>query len=230
MMQRLRVTFARAGDAKYIAHLDMMRFWERAFRRAKLQVARTQGFHPHPRIAVASPLPVGSTGEAELMDVYLDDRVEPLAFYRAVTEALVPGIRVTAVTETPVDAPALQALIRFAEYRVTLDPGTLTCDQVHTAVAALLEATNFPWEHVRDGEARRYDLRAQVAMLAVESCDAESIVLSMRLQCDAGASGRPEQVVRAIGFDAAPAAVHRTLLVLADPPLRPAAPARAARL
>lgn len=228
-MQRLRVTFARAGDAKYIAHLDMMRFWERAFRRAGLQVARTQGFHPHPRIAVASPLPVGSTGEAELMDVYLDDPVEPLAFYRAVTAALVPGIRVSAVAETAVDAPALQALIRFAEYRVTLDPGAMTCAQVAAAVAALLEATTLPWEHVRDGEARRYDLRSQIAALAVASCDAERTVLSMRLQCDAGASGRPEQVVRALGFEAAPAAVHRTLLVLADPPPRPAEATRGGR-
>jgi len=216
-MQRLRVTFSRSGDAKYIAHLDMMRFWERAFRRAGLQVARTQGFHPHPRIVAASPLPVGSTGEAELLDVYLDEPVAPLAFYRSVSAVLVPRIRVVEVVETPLQLPALQALMRFADYRVVLEPLETGCAALRAAVAALLAAASFPWEHVRDGEARRYDLRAQVAALAVEACDADRAVLTMRLRCDAGASGRPEQVVRALGFDSGPAAIHRTRLVLADP-------------
>lgn len=56
-VQRLRITFARGDEMKYITHLDMMRFWERALRRAGLPVAYSEGFSPHPQIAIAAPSP-----------------------------------------------------------------------------------------------------------------------------------------------------------------------------
>ena len=56
---------------KYITHLDMMRFWERALRRADVPLAYSEGFSPHAQISLAAPLAVGTTSEAELMDVFL---------------------------------------------------------------------------------------------------------------------------------------------------------------
>ncbi|MEJ2739412.1 MAG: TIGR03936 family radical SAM-associated protein, partial [Dehalococcoidia bacterium] len=52
-MQRLRVRFGRGDEIKYISHLDLMRFWERAIRRSGLSLAYTEGFNPHPRISLA---------------------------------------------------------------------------------------------------------------------------------------------------------------------------------
>ena len=62
-MQRLRATFSRGERTKYITHLDLMRFWERAFRRARVPIAHSEGFRPHPRFALAAPLPVGVTSD-----------------------------------------------------------------------------------------------------------------------------------------------------------------------
>ena len=70
-LQRLRVTFTRGEEMKYITHLDLMRFWERALRRAELPVAYSEGFSPHAQIALAAPLPVGTTSDCELMDVFM---------------------------------------------------------------------------------------------------------------------------------------------------------------
>ncbi len=56
MPQRLRITYRKDGPAKYVAHLDLMRTWERAIRRATLPLAYSQGFSPHARIAMAAPL------------------------------------------------------------------------------------------------------------------------------------------------------------------------------
>jgi radical SAM-linked protein len=68
-MQRLRLRFSRGARLKYISHLDLIRLWHRAFRRAGLELAYSEGFNPHPRIQIAAPLPLGVTGESELMDV-----------------------------------------------------------------------------------------------------------------------------------------------------------------
>ncbi len=54
--QRLRVTFSRGDELRFITHLDVMRFWERALRRANLPVAYSEGFSPHAQISLAAPL------------------------------------------------------------------------------------------------------------------------------------------------------------------------------
>ena len=59
MVQRLRITFSKLGIARYIGHLDLHRSWERALRRGGVELAYTGGFHPQPRIQLASALPLG---------------------------------------------------------------------------------------------------------------------------------------------------------------------------
>ncbi len=82
-MQRLRTSFSRGEELKFLSHLDLMRLWERAFRRAGISLASSEGFTPHPRISLAAPLSVGTTGQAELMDVIEDniDRHKSIAEY-----------------------------------------------------------------------------------------------------------------------------------------------------
>jgi radical SAM-linked protein len=60
-VQRLRITFAKQGALKFIGHLDLAKTWERILRRAQLALAYTQGFNAHPRLQLASPLPLGFT-------------------------------------------------------------------------------------------------------------------------------------------------------------------------
>ncbi|MFN8557816.1 MAG: TIGR03936 family radical SAM-associated protein [Dehalococcoidia bacterium] len=69
-LQRLRVTFSRGEPLRFISHLDLMRFWERALRRAGLVIAYSEGFSPHPRIALGRCCRSVRRG-GRLMDVYL---------------------------------------------------------------------------------------------------------------------------------------------------------------
>ena len=140
--QRLRVTFTRGDDMKYITHLDMMRFWERALRRADIPVTYSEGFSPHPQIQLASPLAVGTTSACELMDVFLDERMTPRAFIDAVSQQVPPAITVTAARETGLALPSLQADVRAAEYEV--DAPNPDCVDVEAAIATMLAADTHP--------------------------------------------------------------------------------------
>jgi radical SAM-linked protein len=122
--QRLRVTFSRGEPLRFISHLDLMRFWERALRRGGLSVAYSEGFSPHPKLSLGAPLPVGTTGEAELMDVVLAQPVEPEEFLRRVRPQLPPGVAVSDAREAPASLPSIQSQLRAAEYRVVLPEGT----------------------------------------------------------------------------------------------------------
>jgi radical SAM-linked protein len=214
-MQRLRLKFSRGREVKYISHLDLMRFWERALRRAELPLAYSEGFTPHPRISIAAPLPLGVTSEAELMDVFLTRRVSPNFFFRAISAQLPHGIDVTRVEEVLLGAPSLQSQIRYAEYRVEVET-EMKPAEVEAALRSLLQTKHLPWQHSRDTEVRRYDLRALIDSLWLAGWYELGCILGMRLRTDSQGAGRPEQVTKALGFPSYPKSLHRTKLILAE--------------
>jgi len=233
--QRLRVQFTRGDDLKYVTHLDMMRFWERALRRADVPIAYSEGFSPHPQIALAAPLAVGVTSEAELLDVFLDRPMPPAEFRERLTAQLPPAVRIIKVTEVGVNLPSMQAEIKAAEYLVdvaldaptaaaTFDgpgpsnaPPDAPADEtaVRERIARFMASETFPWEHKREDEVRSYDLRAMVHELAVAGASDGRLTLRMLLRNDNAGSGRPEQVALALGLGQ-PLRIHRTRLVLPE--------------
>ena len=120
---RVRITFTKEGALRYLGHLDVVRLWERALRRAKLPLAYTLGFTPHPRLIVAAPLALGVTSEAELMDVYLREALPPETLAARAGAQLPEGCRVVAADALPVEGPAVSALTRWAAYTVLASAG-----------------------------------------------------------------------------------------------------------
>jgi len=211
-MQRLRITFSRAEGVKYISHLDLMRLWERALRRAAIPMAYSQGFSPHPKISMAAPLPIGVTSEGEVMDILLRRRVSPYFFIKAVSEQLPADISILGVEQVSLAAASLQSQVREAEYRVEVetDGGV---EKVEAAVRSFMAKEHIPWQHQRDTGIRRYDLRPLVHRLWLIGWQQSRCTLGMRLRTDSNATGRPEQVTAALGFPQRPISLHRTRLV-----------------
>lgn len=212
-MQRLRVRFSRGEEIKYISHLDIMRLWERAFHRAQIPLAYSEGFSPHPRLSLAVPLAVGVTSEAELMDVFVTKLVSPHWFAGAVSQQLPPGIEVLGVYQIGLGMPSLQSQVRYAEYRVKMET-TEGPKDVKSAVAALLSTEHLPWSHQRDTGRRNYDLRVLIDDIWLLDLSDSGCTMGMRLRCDSSGSGRPEQVALALGFAKYPQSIHRTKLIL----------------
>jgi radical SAM-linked protein len=214
-MQRLRIKFSRGPEIKYISHLDIVRLWQRAFNRAGIQIAFSSGFSPHPRIALAAPLPLGVTSEAELMDIYIIRGVAPQFFVSALNQELPPGMKVEKVYPMASELPSLQAQISHAEYKVEVEIDKGPAD-IQAELAGLLAREHFPWQHMRDTGPHCYDLRALINDLWVASWQPPVGCLGMRLVCGNSGSGRPEQVTAALGFSQRPESIHRTQIILAD--------------
>lgn len=213
MVQRLRITFARVDETSYLSHLELMRLWERAFRRAGWRLAHSQGFNPHPRLSFAAALPVGVAGEAELLDVYLEIPRPPSDAIRELAERMPGGIQVRQVEEVPVDAPAIQRSMVAAEYRAICPEG-LSLGELETAAARLLAAAALPRERAREGRARSYDLRPLIRSLAVVRDPSGRPLVWMELRCDAQGAGRPDELLREMGLEPADCRVIRTRLLM----------------
>ena len=219
-VQRVRIHYGRSGDLQYVAHLDLIRLWERAFRRAGIPAAYSEGHTPRPRLSIASALPIGVTSEAELLDVYLKRRLAPFYFLKLLEPQLPATIQVFDARDVPLDWPSLQSQVRKASYDVVVETDA-DAPSLEQAIRSLLDKETLPWEHRRDQEVRRYDLRELVHDIwLVEPPRNGRATLGMLLKADPKGSGRPEQVTAALGLTAAPVALHRTRLILADPPGR----------
>jgi len=213
-MQRLRITFSRGEAVKYISHLDLMRLWERALRRADIPVSYSQGFNPHPKISLAAPLAIGVSSEGEVMDLWLRRRVSSYFFVKMVSEQLPSGIGILRVEQVALTLPSLQSRMRQAEYRVEVETDK-GAEEVEEVLRSFLAKKHLPWQHIRDTGVRRYDLRPLVHQLWLISCEESQCTLGMRLRSDNTATGRPEQVTAALGFPPRPRSIHRTELIFA---------------
>ncbi|MFQ5826192.1 MAG: TIGR03936 family radical SAM-associated protein [Dehalococcoidia bacterium] len=209
-MQRWRVSFSRGEEVKFISHLDLMRLWERALRRAGVPLAYSQGFSPHPRLSLAAPLALGITSQAELMDLFLTRPVSDRYLVGALRPQLPRGIDILGARPVAPAAPSLPSQVRFTEYRVEVVTDK-SSQEVEMALGSLLSAQSLPWQHSRDTGIRHYDLRALIQDLWLMEKD----LLGMRLRSDSSGSGRPEQVVAALGLPLPPRSIHRTGLILA---------------
>jgi radical SAM-linked protein len=210
-LHRMRVAFASYDPVKYVGHLDMARAWERALRRAQLPLAYSQGFNPQPRIQFAAALPLGFTATAELVDIYLYRELEPAELLARLTPALPPGIRLTGAWPVPREAPSLQAQVCGARYRVEVETGD-TPAAFKARLAAFL-AQSEVWRERRRGKAMaRYDLRPLVRSLEYLGSGhlGESFEVTMR--AEPGATGRPDELLAELGFEAAPRQIVRLAL------------------
>jgi radical SAM-linked protein len=207
---RIRITFEKTAAMRYTGHLDLHRTWERTFRRARLPLAYSLGFHPHPRINLASALPLGFTSLDEVVDVWLESDSPPQAIEEALRPALPPGIVVKRIEEIDPHAPALQTVLEASEYVITLlEP----LADLEARIQGLLAAESL----MRRRRKKDYDLRPLIHTLGTLPEDEEGCSrLAARLSAREGATGRPEDVVEALGADPEAIRVERTKLVFRD--------------
>jgi radical SAM-linked protein len=115
---RIRFQFAKREEVKFISHLNMLNTFTRAFRRAGIPVAYSQGFNPHPKISFGSVLPVGTTSEVEVADIDLEDYMEPEEFVSRANAQLPQGLEILKAQEVSLKAQPLMAQISLASYVV----------------------------------------------------------------------------------------------------------------
>lgn len=210
-MKRVRIKFHKTAAMRFSGHLDLFKTWERTLRRARLPLAYTQGFHPQPRLQLACALPLGFTSECEWIDIWLEADLPVEEIFAALESAQPPGIRIQSIAAVDLHAPALQNQVLAAEYWITL------LEPIHDLEArlqTLLESERLP----RQRRGKEYDLRPLIEALERLPDDEEGRPrLRARLAARPGATGRPEELIAALGLSPTLARYHRVALRLAQP-------------
>lgn len=192
---RLRIRYSVDGPLRYVSHLEQMRIWERAARQAGLPLAYSEGFNPRPRIQIAAALAVGFAADAELLDLWLTQPADAEAVGKALAHALPDGLCISHIEWANPDEPPLPAQVQAAEYGVTVETERAE-KEVRQRIESLLAAESLP----RQRRGRRYDLRPLILRLWLEAICPGETTLGMVLLARQGATGRPEEVLDAMGL------------------------------
>ncbi|MEE8885637.1 MAG: TIGR03936 family radical SAM-associated protein [Eubacteriales bacterium] len=136
---RIRVKFTKAGPLKFIGHLDVMRYFQKALRRAEIPVALSEGFSPHMIMSFAQPLGVGKTSSGEYFDLDLAEGTDFSrdSFLEKLNDEMVPGISVVNAVEIPSDKKNKgMALVAAASYTISFRKGQITFPENFTKVSS----------------------------------------------------------------------------------------------
>ena len=190
-----RLLFEKKGSAVWISHLDLMRLFQRAFKRAALPLKHTQGFNPRPSVSIALPLSVGVDSACELLDFDLDGETVPCdEICRRLNETLVSGVRVLDVYETGRKIRDL-ALLRCKVY--------LEYDACVPAGAAEEIAELFAREEVNVAKKTKNGMQEQNIVTMIRSLEIQPVSeteLSVEaLVCCQNPTLNPAQIPAAIG-------------------------------
>jgi radical SAM-linked protein len=206
-MMRARITFSKQGALRYTGHLDLHRLWERAMRRADLPLSYSQGFHPQPKISLASALPLGFSSRAEALDVRFNDEIPTEEIASRLQESLPPDIQIIRVESVDERLPALQTQVLSAVYQVELTE-PVDGSELSRRVEETLKAESLP----RERRSKSYDLRPLIEELSISTVG-DKISLHMKLAAREGATGRPEEVLNALGIEPEYTRVERAELI-----------------
>ena len=121
---KIRIKFSKQGVMRFIGHLDIMRYFQKAMRRAHIDIAFTEGFSPHMIMSFAAPLGVGLTSDGEYMDIEIRTPVSSEDAIRQLNEVMVEGMKVLSFRQIEEGkAGKAMSLVAAADYTVSFRPG-----------------------------------------------------------------------------------------------------------
>ena len=117
MQMNLRVKFTKENYLKYISHLDLMRLFQRAFRRGNIPIKYSEGFNPQPKFSIANPLALGIASAQEYMDIELNENIPIEDFIKRMNQELPQGIRILDAKYIE-ESKSISSLISWSYYEI----------------------------------------------------------------------------------------------------------------
>ena len=190
-----RLLFEKTGDAVYLSHLDLMRVFQRAFKRADIMIWHSQGFSPRAYVSIALPLPVGSESVCEILDFEIQDGSVDLTKLPTLLNRTMPaGIRVLEAYESAVKIKHLTRL----RAQITLEYDRGIPGQAQQAIAKLFaDGPVLVKKRTKSGDETELDLKPMIFSLSMRDVSAQELDLTVLVSAQ-NPSCNPQLLVNAI--------------------------------
>ena len=215
-MSTIRFKFTRGEELRFISHLDQQRLFQRAFHRAGLDIAHSNGFNPHPKLSFALAMSVGLMSDSEYGDVVLTRDIDLMEFTKRLNAALPEGLKVVEARKIPQGKTSLSASLTDSRYRIEvaledgIDEASLS-DILNTYKSldeVILEKRN------KKGKLVPKNIRPFIKDIRVLSVQEGNAVLELRLKYLEQQSVKPELVLQTVNQSVNPCFVIDPTIVM----------------
>lgn len=195
MANRYVLKFTKNGYAKYTSHLDMLRFFKRAFRKSGISLRYSQGFNPHPKMSFAQPLSLGYSSSFELLEFETEMKHEANQIYEMLCEEMPEGMKIEWVKPFDCSVKSLAAAADSAEYEAKLpfSAGQSALDKLVSDYLAQDEIIALK-RGKKDKKMVPADIKKMIRRFAAKA-DGDITVLEMELDCGSVSNCSPELVL-----------------------------------
>ena len=167
---KVRIKFTKEGPMKFVGHLDTMRYFQKAIRRAELPVAFSGGYSPHMIMSFAAPLGVGTTSMGEYFDMELTEKVPTAEIEDRLNAVMVEGITISSARQVEDGkASTAMALVAAADYFVAFRPGKEPCGNWQEKLADFLAQKEITVTKKTKRSEKTVDIRPFIYQM--EACD-----------------------------------------------------------
>ncbi len=188
---KVRLKWSKAEEVRFTSHLDALRTFDKSFRRAKIPIEYSLGFHPHQRVSFGPPLPIGFISEAEYLDMQLETPFRE-EFLAKLNSSLPDGFKFLEAKTVLGKTVSLSESINLAGYAVELP---YPQDTIQTQINSLLEKKSLIVTRVKKDSNAELDIRPYIVALEAEKISPEKTNLKMQLILTPLGYARPQEVL-----------------------------------
>ncbi len=199
-MGRFLIKFTKEGEIRYISHLDLLRVFQRAFRRTDVRLRYSQGYNPHPKISFAMPLSLGFESRGEYVEIETESGHGPEQIIRELAESMPRGLRVLAcspLAETSKTSPG--AAVEFASYTAEYRGNDAAMrDSLVAGILPFLGEKEII--SVKYSKKKKKDIETDIrpSIRSLSSASDTRLLLTMMLKAGNVGNLNPEQLVKAL--------------------------------
>lgn len=165
---KARIKFRKYGSMKFIGHLDVMRFFQKAMRRAEIPIAFTAGYSPHMIMSFAQPLGVGITSDGEYLDIELTEAISSRQALEQLNQVMVEGIDVVSFVEIPDDKKSSgMTIVAAADYLACPKDGRIPCEWNDKASSFLGQPQIIVWKKTKRSE-KEVDIKPMIYQFQIK--------------------------------------------------------------
>lgn len=204
LMFKIRSKFYKKGDMVFISHLDLLRLFERAMRRAQIPIAYSQGFNPHPIMAFATALSIGISSDAEYIDLTLYENMDEQVFKEKLNKVLPEGLKLVDSKEVPLKEASLMSIVKSSSYLVRF----LIEDEINKNIfeEKLKDFENLDTIIIKKEKRKRkgnrwinnvqeVNIRESIKTIELANIDGKEVLVRMKLTAGEVGNIKPEIVV-----------------------------------
>ncbi len=199
-MMNIRLKFVKGSEVKYISHLDLVRVFQRAFRREGIPISYSSGFNPHQEISFGAPLSLGVTSDAEYTDLKLTEAMDVSELRERLNSSLPEGIKIIGGIILKDDHKSAMSIVTHARYRIAVTIENVTTEMLQNNIEVFIAQNSInvmKRQPKKDFALKEMDIRPMIVEMGlVRSENARHIIECLLLSGSRG-NLKPELLIEA---------------------------------